>query len=91
MGLSFAAAGTPSVMNDFELVDSDIELLRAARSDPDAFGDLSRRHAVALERWIRARAGRPGTWVLIMCTAGNPSNTGSGDTGNTGAGNTSAG
>jgi hypothetical protein len=23
----------------------------------------------------------PGTWVLIMCTAGNPGNTGSGNTG----------
>ena len=28
----------------------------------------------------------PGTWVLIMCTAGNPGYTGSGNAGNTGAG-----
>jgi DNA-directed RNA polymerase specialized sigma24 family protein len=42
-------------MNEFELVDSDIELLRAARSDPDAFGDFYRRHAVPVERWIRAQ------------------------------------
>jgi hypothetical protein len=42
-------------MNDFGLVDSDIELLRAARTDPDAFGDFYHRHAVAVERWIRAR------------------------------------
>jgi hypothetical protein len=32
-------------MNEFELVDSDIELLRAARTDPDAFGDFYGRHA----------------------------------------------
>jgi hypothetical protein len=30
----------------------------------------------------------PGTWVLIMCTAGNPGYTGSGNTGNAGAGDT---
>ena len=34
----------------------------------------------------------PGTWVLIMCTAGNPSYTGLGNNGNTGnTGNTGAG
>jgi hypothetical protein len=33
----------------------------------------------------------PGTWVLIMCTAGNPGYTGSGTTGNTGTGNTASG
>jgi RNA polymerase sigma factor (sigma-70 family) len=42
-------------MNEFELVDSDLELLRAARSDPEAFGGFYRRHAVAVERWIRAQ------------------------------------
>ncbi|HEY4830510.1 MAG TPA: hypothetical protein VIH85_27335, partial [Solirubrobacteraceae bacterium] len=42
-------------MNGFEPVDSDIELLRAAPTDPDAFGDFYRRHAVAVERWIRAQ------------------------------------
>ena len=42
-------------MNEFEPVDSDIELLRAALSDPDAFGSFYRRHAVAVERWIRAQ------------------------------------
>jgi hypothetical protein len=30
----------------------------------------------------------PGTWILIMCTAGDPGYTGSGNTGNTGSGNT---
>ena len=52
---SFAPAGTPSVMNEFRPIDSDVELLRAARTDPDAFGDFYRRHAVAVERWIRAQ------------------------------------
>jgi len=33
----------------------------------------------------------PGTWVLVMCTAGNPAYTGSGNTGSTGSGNTGAG
>ena len=42
-------------MNGFEPVHSDIELLRAARTDPAAFGDFYRRHAVAVERWIRAQ------------------------------------
>jgi RNA polymerase sigma factor (sigma-70 family) len=32
---------------------SDIELLRDAREDADAFGEFYRRHAVAVERWIR--------------------------------------
>jgi RNA polymerase sigma factor (sigma-70 family) len=42
-------------MDELEPADSDIELLRAARTDPDAFGDFYRRHAVAVERWIRAQ------------------------------------
>jgi DNA-directed RNA polymerase specialized sigma24 family protein len=42
-------------MNEFDLVDSDVELLRAARTDPDAFGDFYRRHAFAVERWIRVQ------------------------------------
>jgi RNA polymerase sigma factor (sigma-70 family) len=40
-------------MNDLKLGKSDVELLRAARGDPDAFGEFYRRHAVAIERWIR--------------------------------------
>jgi len=42
-------------MDDFKPVDGDLELLRASRTDPDAFGEFYRRHAVAVERWIRAR------------------------------------
>lgn len=42
-------------MNEFRPVDSDFELLRAARTDPDAFAAFYRRHAVAVERWIRAK------------------------------------
>ena len=34
---------------------SDEELVRVARSDPDAFDELFRRHAVRLEAWFRAR------------------------------------
>ena len=42
-------------MSDLEPILSDVQLLRAARTDPDAFGDFYCRHAVAVERWIRAR------------------------------------
>jgi RNA polymerase sigma factor (sigma-70 family) len=34
---------------------SDGELVRAARTDPGAFDELFRRHAVGLESWFRAR------------------------------------
>ena len=34
---------------------SDLELLRAARADPEAFGEFYRRHAVGLERWLRSQ------------------------------------
>ena len=34
---------------------TDAELIKEARSDPDAFGELYRRHAVAVHRWFRAR------------------------------------
>jgi hypothetical protein len=30
----------------------DLGLLVAARSDPDAFGEFYRRHAIAIERWV---------------------------------------
>ena len=42
-------------MNEFRPPASDVELLRAARTDPDAFGHFYRRHAVGVERWIRAQ------------------------------------
>ncbi len=34
---------------------SDVELLVAARSDPQAFGEFYRRHAVAMERWLQTQ------------------------------------
>jgi hypothetical protein len=34
---------------------SDDELLRAAKSEPEAFDELFRRHAVRLDSWFRAR------------------------------------
>ncbi len=34
---------------------SDLDLLRGARTDADAFGEFYRRHAVAVERWIRTQ------------------------------------
>jgi RNA polymerase sigma-70 factor (ECF subfamily) len=34
---------------------TDAELIRAARSDPDAFGELYRRHAAAVLAYVRAR------------------------------------
>jgi RNA polymerase sigma factor (sigma-70 family) len=42
-------------MDHSRTVGSDLELLQAARTDPEAFGAFYRRHAVAVERWIRAR------------------------------------
>ena len=38
---------------------SDEELLRAARSDPSAFGAFYRRHEEPVVRWFLARAGDP--------------------------------
>jgi RNA polymerase sigma-70 factor (ECF subfamily) len=34
---------------------TDAELIKAARSDPEAFGELYLRHAVAVNRWFRGR------------------------------------
>jgi RNA polymerase sigma-70 factor (ECF subfamily) len=34
---------------------SDLELLLAARTDPEAFGEFYRRHAVGVERWLRTQ------------------------------------
>ena len=34
---------------------SDLELLVAARTDPEAFGEFYRRHALGVERWLRAQ------------------------------------
>jgi RNA polymerase sigma-70 factor (ECF subfamily) len=42
-------------MHESSAADSDLHLLRAARTDPDAFGEFYRRHALAVERWIRAQ------------------------------------
>jgi RNA polymerase sigma-70 factor, ECF subfamily len=35
---------------------TDTDLIRAARSDPDAFGELFRRHAADVDRFVRSRA-----------------------------------
>jgi RNA polymerase sigma-70 factor (ECF subfamily) len=35
---------------------SDAQLIRDARNDPEAFGELYRRHAPAIHSWLRARA-----------------------------------
>ena len=34
---------------------TDAELIKAARSDPEAFGELYRRHAAAVHGWFRGR------------------------------------
>lgn len=36
---------------------TDAELIREARRDPDAFGELFRRHAQVVQSWLRARGG----------------------------------
>jgi RNA polymerase sigma factor (sigma-70 family) len=38
---------------------SDIALMRAARTDSRAFGELYERHAVAIHGWLRGRVGEP--------------------------------
>ena len=42
-------------MDDSSLVGNDLALLCAARTDPEAFGEVYGRHAAAVERWIRVR------------------------------------
>jgi len=38
---------------------TDAELLRRARTDPDAFAEFCSRHVAALDRWFRGRVGAP--------------------------------
>jgi RNA polymerase sigma factor (sigma-70 family) len=40
---------------------TDAELIRAARTDPAAFGELYQRHAAAVFRWLERRAGHIAT------------------------------
>jgi len=47
---------------------SDIALMRAARTDPRAFGELYERHAVAIHGWLRARVGEPAATDLTAET-----------------------
>lgn len=42
-------------MHDPRLNRSDVQLLLAARSDPQAFGEFYRRHANGVERWLRTQ------------------------------------
>lgn len=42
-------------MDDSRLNRSDVRLLVAARSDPQAFGEFYRRHAVGVERWLQTQ------------------------------------
>ena len=47
---------------------SDIALMRAARTDPCAFGELYERHAVAIHGWLRGRVGEPAATDLTAET-----------------------
>jgi RNA polymerase sigma factor (sigma-70 family) len=42
-------------MDDQRMDRSDVQLLVAARSDPQAFGEFYRRHAIGVERWLRTQ------------------------------------
>ncbi len=42
-------------MNDPRLNRSDVQLLVAARRDPEAFGEFYRRHAIGVERWLQTQ------------------------------------
>src|SRR6476646_5657751 len=47
---------------------TDIALMRAARTDSRAFGELYERHAVAIHGWLRARVGEPAATDLTAET-----------------------
>jgi RNA polymerase sigma factor (sigma-70 family) len=47
---------------------SDIALMRAARTDSRAFGELYERHAVAIHGWLRSRVGEPAATDLTAET-----------------------
>src|SRR5258708_8115182 len=47
---------------------SDIALMRAARTDSRALGELYERHAVAIHGWLRARVGEPAATDLTAET-----------------------
>src|SRR5215212_7504756 len=47
---------------------SDIALMRAARTDSRAFGELYERHAVAIHSWLRGRVGEPAATDLTAET-----------------------
>jgi RNA polymerase sigma factor (sigma-70 family) len=47
---------------------SDIALMRAARNDSRAFGEVYERHAVAIHGWLRSRVGEPAATDLTAET-----------------------
>src|SRR6185312_11627972 len=47
---------------------TDIALMRAARTDSRAFGELYERHAVAIHSWLRNRVGEPAATDLTAET-----------------------
>jgi RNA polymerase sigma-70 factor (ECF subfamily) len=47
---------------------SDLSLMRAARTDSRAFGELYERHAVAIHSWLRGRVGEPAATDLTAET-----------------------
>jgi RNA polymerase sigma factor (sigma-70 family) len=47
---------------------TDIALMRAARTDSRAFGELYERHAVAIHGWLRNRVGEPAATDLTAET-----------------------
>lgn len=47
---------------------TDIVLMRAARTDSRAFGELYERHAVAIHGWLRSRVGEPAATDLTAET-----------------------
>ena len=47
---------------------TDIALMRAARTDSRAFGELYERHAVAIHGWLRGRVGEPAATDLTAET-----------------------
>jgi RNA polymerase sigma factor (sigma-70 family) len=47
---------------------SDIALMRAARNDSRAFGEIYARHAVAIHGWLRGRVGEPAATDLTAET-----------------------
>jgi hypothetical protein len=65
-----AVTSSPRLANSGYMTDrSDLVLIRAARSDAAAFGELYERHVFAIHGWLRRRVGEPAATDLTAVVA----------------------